>query len=135
MKNIIKNVVRVVLNKFGYTLAPLYTEYLEDVICTGNLLEDLSTTLGAFIGQLQTVGSSDVTRSKIRLELTKVLEKYTIQNLRNDKTYYIESGTKNNTPESIDSHKLLATVNTSDECFNFTLSGGTIVEFSEGILE
>lgn len=112
--------------KVGYYAKPINQPYLYGVIHTGNLMNDLSDTLYSFMGEHQTTYMTDVTRSKIRLEMTKVVEKAIVCGTRNDHDYTIRSNSGNNVPETIEQHKLFAILLDREHRLQFTLEGNQV---------
>jgi hypothetical protein len=114
------------LYRLGYTLKPTNLPYLHDVVCSGNLEADLSTTLTQFFGYLHGLHVSDKTRSEIRLALAKVIEKHIISGQQNDSMYKIICNTTNNQPYTINEHQLLVDIDTGDKHMIFTLRGNRV---------
>lgn len=109
------------LYRFGFRIEPLNKPYLDDVVVSGGLECDLTFALEQYFGASQSTYMSDITRSKIRLELAKVVEKYIISGRQNDSMYKIKFNSINNQPSSIADNQLIVEVDTGDKHFVFTL--------------
>jgi len=109
------------LCRFGFRIEPLNKPYLDDVVVSDNLECALTFAVKKFLGARQGIYMSDITRSKIRLELAKVVEKYIISGRQNDSMYKIKCNSINNQPSSIADNQLIVEVDTGDKHFVFTL--------------